>query len=418
MELEEICKEYFNDVKPKHMRRFNETTPEGNNITGYICHKPNKYLGSMLIMTVNGEETNQFIQSMPKIHYFEDSRDISEHSLSLCYEKLDGTCLIIYPLKNSKGETIEVVPKTRGRPVADKHFRELLQHVDQKPIQKYYKKNDGILIFEMYGILNQHEIIHYDTGIDIRLIAEYNDGVFEINPVTASIWGFRKPDLLFTLFKHGTDWMVKTKSKKFQVYLGNEIYTFPTNIDAVDGIQNLLEDLNKQYIEVNGIRAIEGVVINTRNINDHPKWLKCKPRDIENEHRTVNGIPRSSITKEVLKYFDEYGSEVKEIYLKDKNHHTEYIHRMLSEEYNADLIKKSKNKIERVFIQIADSKTVPESIHKICEDLLDEYGDEGIRKCMQEFAKEYPFKKKEARMVYNTLEMKFKKKGLDLKGKN
>ena len=122
------------------------------------------------------------------------------------------------------------------------------------------------------------------------------------------------------------------------------------------------------------------------------------------------------ITKEVLKYFDEYGAEVKEIYLKDKNHHTEYLHRMLSEEYSDELIQKSKKKIERVFMQIWDAKEVPVSIHNICDELVEEYGNKGIKHCIRMFAQKYPQKKKQARMVYSTLEVVFNKKGLDLNG--
>lgn len=415
VDMEYICENYFEGrVKPKHLRAFEETTPEGNKITGYISVKPNKYLGSCLITNCNGEETNQFIQSMPKINYFEDERDISNEVISLCYEKLDGTCLILYPLKNKNGETIEIIPKTRGRAVADSHFITLFQKVDQKPIQDYYTENDGILIFEMHGILNQHEIIHYTVGIDIRLIAIFEDNKFNNNPIESEVYGFRKPDLVFKLTHQHPDWIVKSTSEKFKPYLHRNIWTFPTNIDAVIGIKKLLEDLNKEYVQYNGIRAIEGVVINTYNSEGYPKWLKCKPRDIENEHRSQNGIPRSSITKEVLKYFDEYGAEVKEIYLTDENHHTEYIHRMLSESYAPELIQKSKRKIERIFMQIWESKQVPESIHQITDELIEEYGDEGIQHCMRMFAQKYPMKKKDARMVYSTLEIKFNRKGLEL----
>ena len=415
VDMENICETYFDGhVKVKHLRGFNETTPEGNKISGYISVKPNKYLGSIIITNCNGEETNQFIQSMPKIHYFEDERDISQSSISFCYEKLDGTCLIVYPLKNKNGEIIEIVPKIRGRAVADSHFISLFKKVDQKPILDYYHDNDGILIFEMHGILNQHEIIHYNTGVDIKLIAIFHNDVFNNNPVEAGIYGFNKPDLVFKLMHQGSEWILKSCTDKFKPYLGRNIWAFPTNIDAVDGIQKLLEDLNKEYIKYNGIRAIEGVVINTHNEAGHPKWLKCKPRDIENEHRSQNGIPRSSITKEVLKYFDEYGADVQGIYLKDKNHHTEYIERMLSEEYNEEYIAKSRKKIERVFMQIWDSKQVPESIHKITDELIEEYGDKGIKHCMRMFAQKYPMKKKQARMVYSTLEIKFNRKGIDL----
>ena len=414
VDIEYICEEYFEGrVKPKHLRSFMETTPKGNIIQGYISVKPNKYLGSCLITTVNNEETNQFIQSMPKIHYFNDSRDISKNYVSYCYEKLDGTCLIIYPLKNKNGEIIEIVPKTRGRAVADQHFIELYNKVDRKPIENYYQNNDGILIFEMYGILNQHDIIHYTTGIDIRLIAVYDDegftnnvGVIGMN--TGSY--FKLPDLLFRLYYNNinNEWVIESRSYKFVNYFGRDRWVYPTNVDAVDGLKELLENLNKEYVAYNGINAVEGVVINTVNEEGYSKWLKCKPSSIENKHRSYNGIPRSSITKEVLKYFDEYGASVKEIYLKDNSHHTEYLHRMLSEEYNEEIIMKSKKKIERIFMQIWEAKQVPESIHNICEDLIVENPDTDVKDLMRIFSEKYPMKKKDASTVYNTLCIKLK----------
>ena len=418
-EKQEICDKYFNSTKPKHLRSFYETTPKGNTITGYINQKPNHLLGSMIILTVNDEPVEQFIQSMPKIHYYKDERDI-EHGQGnevKCYEKLDGSCLILYPLKNPDGEIIEIVAKTRGRPIADSHFNDLYHKIDQKPITDYYKEHDGILIFELHGILNQHEIIHYNTGIDIRLIAIYENAEFNNAPGIAKKYNFQLPDKIFELYDIGNSWYLKYTSEKYAAYKPDEFKHedkyYPTVTDAVLGIKHELEELNRRYVEVNGRLATEGVVINTCTKNGHLKWLKCKPRDIENKHRTVNGIPRTSITKEVLKYFDEYGSEVKEIYEKNPDHHTEYLHRQLSETYPPELIQKSKKKIERIFMQIWESKSVPEGISTICHDLFDKYSAEGISHCMRMFAQEYPMKKKDSRLVYGVLEKLFIKNGVE-----
>ena len=75
LEVEFACS-YFGDCKPKYLKRFSEKTPEGNFIEGWICKKSNRYLGSLFIDTLNGEKHEQFVQSMPKIKYFNDDRDI------------------------------------------------------------------------------------------------------------------------------------------------------------------------------------------------------------------------------------------------------------------------------------------------------------------------------------------------------
>lgn len=421
---EDICELFFNGLtKPKFLYEFDEVTPKGNRITGYINQKPNRYLGSMVILSVNGEAVEQFIQSMPKIHYHKDERDISKTGKSNCYEKLDGSCLIIYPLKNHNGDMIELVPKTRGRPVADPHFIELLDKVDKKPIYDYYAENDGNLIFELYGILNQHDIIHYTTGIDLAFIGAYENGEhitgygehingFTNNPRLAEIYGFKLPDKLCEIqyIEDKDYWIIHFTSNKYKGYLPYNPVKCESNTEAVKKLKEVLEKLNKDFYNINKRLATEGVVINTIRDDASKKWLKCKPREIEEKHRTVDGIPVRSIKKECYKYFDEYGSEVKEIYNTDPKHHTEYLKRMLKEEYNEELVNRSKNKIERVFMQVWESKEVPESIHNICQELYDEYHEEGISHCMRMFAEEYPMKKKkDARLVYSVLEKLFLK---------
>ncbi len=425
MEIEEVCS-YFGDCKPKHIRKFQEKTPNGNCIEGYICKKPNRYLGSLLITKTNGESYNQFIQSMPKIEYFNDNRDIdsSYSGGEVCaYEKLDGSCLIVYPLVDEHDNLIEIVPKTRGRAVADSNFLSLYDRCDKTPIYEYYmysrrygKPNRGVLFFEMYGILNQHDIIHYETGIDLVLIGCYTTKFFKSKALkNLCVYGFKQPDKIF-------EWdgkYIDITTEKYQWWFSHVGITWDDKKallpqDAVNLMEGFLDYLNAKFNEQNNRLATEGVVINCTDANGNQKYIKVKPRDIRNKHQSEKGVPRRDIIKEVYKYFDEYGSQVEEIYRKDPSHHTQYIWDMLSEEYDIMFIDKSHKKIERIFMQVWDAKQVPESIHKICDDLIDEYGEQGITHCMRMFAQKYPMKKNQARTVYQTLEIKFKKMGLEL----
>ena len=382
MKLKDVSEKYFNGkVSQRNLSRFTQTTPEGNVIEGYFSKEPNKYLGSFIITRVNDEPTNQFIQSMPKIHFYNNEEDICSSVISRCYEKLDGACLIVYPLKDKNGNIIEIIPKTRNRVVADKEFIDLFNKTDQNPINQYYAKNDGMLLFELYGTLNPH-LIQYDEDIDVRLIAVYEGSKFvPVNPI------FKKPDLVFTLEYDG-NWIIAVTSKKFKSYFDSDKYTYSTLRDAINGMYLLLIDLNDKHETKTGRKAIEGVVINTLNTEGHPKWIKVKP-NIGNKDYV---IMEDTIRKEVLKYFDDYGSEVLSIYNRDEGHHTEYIYRMLEEEFSRDVIEEYDSKIEDIFIETWNKK-VRKNIKTICDDMIDEYADRGIDFCMEMFVKKYPMKK-------------------------
>ena len=403
MKLKDVSEKYFNGkVSQRNLSRFTQTTPEGNVIEGYFSKEPNKYLGSFIITRVNDEPTNQFIQSMPKIHFYNNEEDICSSVISRCYEKLDGACLIVYPLKDKNGNIIEIIPKTRNRVVADKEFIDLFNKTDQNPINQYYAKNDGMLLFELYGTLNPH-LIQYDEDIDVRLIAVYEGSKFvPVNQI------FKKPDLVFTLEYDG-NWIIAVTSKKFKSYFDSDKYTYSTLRDAINGMYLLLIDLNDKHETKTGRKAIEGVVINTLNTEGHPKWIKVKP-NIGNKDYV---IMEDTIRKEVLKYFDDYGSEVLSIYNRDEGHHTEYIYRMLEEEFSRDVIEEYDSKIEDIFIETWNKK-VRKNIKTICDDMIDEYADRGIDFCMEMFVKEYPMKKGQYDEFRDLLEKQMLKYGFDV----
>ena len=124
-------------------------------------------------------------------------------------------------------------------------------------------------------------------------------------------------------------------------------------------------------------------------------------------------IMESSIKKEVLKYFDEYGSEVLTLYNNNENHHTEYIYQMLEEEFSRKVIDEYADKIEEIFMELWN-KRVHENINTISDDLIDEYANWGIDYCMNVFDKKYPMKRDESDKLYALLEEKMLKYGFDV----
>lgn len=428
---EKLCEKYFeNNIKPKHLRKFESKTPKGNLIEGYISKKPNKHLGSMVITHItekNGKsyDTEQFVQSFPKIHYWDERRyrlkEDDESIIYHCQEKLDGTCLIIYSLNDENGNSIELVPKTRGKAVADEHVLEMFKLVDKKAIEEFYKDNlhnNDTLMFELYGILNRHDIPHMETYIDIRLIGAYVDETF-LNYISlkcnAELENFQTPDTIFTIEKYPFENSFSIKwcglNQKLKNYEISTEDTFPTLYDAVQEIKSLLEKINKQYIKQNNRRAIEGVVINGEHFKSGQMYLKIKPKDIEIEAKNLDSVPRRFILKEIQKYFDEYGSEVHEIYQKDETHYIDYVNRQLSEEFSYEQIHdpRTRRRIKKVFMEVWDSKIPPVSLQNICEELVRQNPDATVQELLKIFAKTYPSKKKDSRFVYQILSAMFKK---------
>lgn len=427
---EKFCEKYFeNNVKPKHLSRFKTKTPKGNIIEGYISRKPNKHLGSLVITHIteksgNDYDCEQFVQSFPKIHYWDRRHHLKEDEESIiyhCQEKLDGTCLIVYALKNELGEIIEIIPKTRGKAVADKHVLEMFSLVDKKAIEEFFmdiSHTNDTLMFELYGILNRHEIAHMDTYIDIRLIGAYIDETF-LNYIqikcNSDLDNFKTPDTVFTIEKYPYENSFSIKwcsiNQRLKNYEVSTKDTFPTLFDAIDGVKLLLLKLNEKYVKFNGRRVIEGVVINGIHSNGRQMYLKIKPKDIEIEAKTLDSVPRRFILKEIQKYFDEYGTQVREIYEIDETHYIKYVNHQLKEEFSYEQIEdpRTRRRIKKIFMEVLDSKIPPKSLQNICEEIYYENPDSSIQELLKIFAKKYPSKKKDSSHAYRILSVMMKR---------
>lgn len=426
----EFCEKYFeNIVKPKHLREFEAKTPGGNIIKGYISRKANKYLGSLVITHItekngNSYGTEQFVQSFPKIHYWDSRHKLKEDEDQIiyhCQEKLDGTCLIIYSLNDQNGNSIEIIPKSRSQAVADERILDMYKLIDKKAIEEFFSNpihfNDT-LMFELYGILNRHEIAHMDAYIDINLIGAYIDEEF-LNYISISCYSdldkFKKPDTIYTIEKYPLEntfsirWCDENqKLKNYKITCED---TFPTLYDAIDKIKHLLEEINKKYAEYNGRRVIEGIVINGIHFNNTQMYLKVKPRDIEIEAKQPDSVPRRFVLKEVQKYFDEFGSNVGDLYENDDTHYIKYVKQQLTEEFSYEQIEdpRTTRRIKSIFMDVWDSTIPPKSLQNISEELISENPDVNISDLMKIFARTYPSKKRHSRFVYNILDKQLKR---------
>ena len=404
MSINQIIETYFNNkVKKKDLYQFKQKTKKGNIIEGYICRKPNEYLGSMFIEKVNNEDNPQFIHSMPKIHYYSKKIEGIETEEIIFHEKLDGSCIIYYPLYQD-GEVIEVIPKTRNTVIADDFIFNLLKKAITYPIEKIVKEYDIVLMFELYGVLNQHEIYNPDAYCSLTLIGGYsiNTNQMYSNSMLDSFaekYNLKRPRHLITVHGFQGVYFITFISPYLQIYYRNDRTSMHTSLsEVIQKIKKILSQVNQESYNINGFALTEGVVANMQK--QIGGYLKVKPEEIELKHK---GIPTIEIKKEVRKYWDEYGSKIEAIYKQDKKHYLNYVKENLAEDFPIDIVEsnKTKKRIEKIFFTIWDAKTVPIGIQEIARTLCEENPELSLPEIMNIFSQQYPQKKNQARMVYS-----------------
>ena len=404
MKINHIIETYFdNKVKKKDLYQFKQKTKKGNIIEGYICRKPNEYLGSMFIEKVNNKDNPQFIHSMPKIHYYSKKIEGIETEEIIFHEKLDGSCIIYYPLYQD-GEVIEVIPKTRNTVIADDFIFNLLKKAITYPIEEIVKEYNIVLMFELYGVLNQHEIYNPDAYCSLTLIGGYsiNTNQMYSNSMLDSFaekYNLKRPSHLITVHGFQGVYFITFISPYLQIYYRNDRTSMYTSLsEVIQKIKKILSQVNQESYNINGFALTEGVVANMQK--QIGGYLKVKPEEIELKHK---GIPTIEIKKEVRKYWDEYGSKIEAIYKQDKKHYLNYVKENLAEDFPIDIVEsnKTKKRIEKIFFTIWDTKTVPIGIQEIARTLCEENPELSLPEIMNIFSQQYPQKKNQARMVYS-----------------
>lgn len=404
MSINHIIETYFNNkVKKKDLYQFKQKTKKGNIIEGYICRKPNEYLGSMFIEKVNNEDNPQFIHSMPKIHYYSKKLENIQIEKITFHEKLDGSCIIYYPLYQN-GKIIEVILKTRNTVIADDFIFNLLKKTITHPIEKIIKEYDTVLMFELYGVLNQHEIYNPDAYCSLTLIGGYsiNTNQMYSNSMLDSFaekYNLKRPRHLITVHGFRGVYFITFISPYLQIYYHNDRISVHTSLsEVIQEIKKILSQVNQESYNINGFVLTEGVVANMQK--QIGGYLKVKPEEIELKHK---GIPTIEIKKEVRKYWDEYGSKIETIYKQDKKHYLSYVKENLAEDFPIDIVEsnKTKKRIEKIFFTIWDAKTVPIGIQEIARTLCKENPELSLPEIMNIFSQQYPQKKNQARMVYS-----------------
>lgn len=408
--LEDISEAHFGGCKTKYLKEVDYTTPDGHDVKALICRKANRYLGSLFILSVDGVPTGQFVASMPKLHYLDNyhTLDLSKwDNIHFGYEKLDGTCVILYALLDGNGDVIEVVPKSRNMGVLDKNFQKLYDECDTKKYEDWIIGHPNYsLLFELYGMGNPHSIKHMDTYLDLCYLGAVNaNGLVRlgVNPY------FNKPPQLFTI-EQGVRTKVAVNRRGFIAEYGaygfdstDWYYNYDSVEDAINGIKEDLQRLNESYYKVNNRLALEGVVFHGTNPDGETIYIKVKPDAIEREHKSQNGIPRQYIMKEIMKYLDEYGSTAKQTFEENPEEIWDYLNRNLAEEFEPEWIEKSQSKMKRWFEKKLYPAATPEEIIEIGDKLMSEYPNRSVVDYMRLFGQQYPEQKKQGGKLHQYL---------------
>lgn len=363
----------------KNWMEFERITPLFNKIKGSICLQHNKFYGSLVIEEVNGETAYQTIHGMPKLDYYNGHNPLICNSSNhiFVYEKLDGSNLLLYPLKDTNGEVLEVVPKSRNTPVAHKSLLQLWKKIDQKEdIENYIKKTEDILIFELYGYENPHEI-KYTVPIDIGLLRGYDKYNKPLND------------------KQITE--IKQKLRIIRPILFRETISMEKSFK--DYYNHLIEVVNSHDSWIK-----EGIVLNGMSPEHRFRQLKLKRKEYYEKHKFYGGVPKVIIKKEVYKLFDTYTVNYENVE-EDIDKYINEVIVNLKEDVDERYVEKPSTikNIKNTIIQEVGKRSVNEDFKTLLTNLYNDNKDLEIQELMRIFGEKYPFLKNKSTKAYNTL---------------
>jgi hypothetical protein len=338
-----------------------------NTLSGFLCHRSNRFYGALLIATVNDEFHPQLIYCTPKLRYPFDKNGKytfpESHKVEV-YEKLDGTNILAYRYKvgDKEFKTFKIrlwpqVGDTKHGP-----FAALLREVANFDSIFRLMDESGLNVsFELYGAKNKH-LIEYEIPIDLCLLFGV-DSLGRIYPPSHLKWEGSRPGV-FTI--KGGDYADEYNTHR-------------------------AEDENKLKEVEGGYAGTEGRVWYMKTIDGKWSMFKCKPESIEKIHWAGGGLSNNVIRAtawNVLETEDEISYEAVKL--------------LLLEEFDEDKIIFAKNRINKIVEDINFEI-------KTREKIMEEYRALGVSieedkgTVMRHFSKLY--NKKLMQRVYTTIVM-------------
>jgi len=282
-------------VGPKHWQPFDEKSPGGVPMTGYVCLQESDYLGALALTAIGGKERFEIIPSMPKIHYpyVEDPREgtvkvvvpLPINVVDVRFTtKIDGTCIIFYALPDEDGNPLEIIPRTRLNPVLTASrwgdWPAMLKEVlpDRSGVERAVRDQKLVLCFELWGYRNPH-LVRYDTPLALSFHTA-------IRRSAGHLASFRT--LQDLAGRYGFDLVKSIRVEKPDAEALESAYR---------ALQQQMEARNQAAGE--GIFIEEGAVLMV-STRDTATYYKCKPPSIEEIHFTADQALGKDIIRQAL----------------------------------------------------------------------------------------------------------------------
>lgn len=285
-------------VNRKYWNEFDATTDGGNRIAGWLCREESERLGMLALTEVNGVERLEFIYSMPKIPYpYQQGNGnakivipVPQNAVDARFNiKLDGTCVIFYPLTDENGTVIEVVPRTRMQPVLTPSrwgdWPALLNDAmpDRTNLERAVREQNVILCFELWGYRNPH-LVKYDVPLALTLHT-----------------GIRH--------KHPVSWRILSNiAQRYDLALVDSIAVAELNSESLAQAYRTWQEEMERRNQAAGQDTFveEGAVLMISTPRTASYW-KCKPPSIEELHWAMGQALSREIILQALHKMRENG---------------------------------------------------------------------------------------------------------------
>lgn len=345
----------------------------GNILEGYIAVNKSNY-GSMVITSINGEETEQIIHTTPKINYPFDRNGkwiLPPVVYIEAYDKLDGTNIFMYTY-TYHGE-VYITYKTRLMPFVENSYFGNFYDMWVQMLRKYpnipelWEHNylDGYS-FELYGSLNKH-LIQYDTPLDTAMLFGMKGK--DIIPISSIIENKR----IGVPCVQSID--VAWKGSEYEI--------------AYKDAQSDME-LELEKIDEETYTGPEGEIWYAFNEIGKVQMFKCKPETIESIHWENSSplIHENSIRTTVYNAAEEGNIDY------------ESVSRLLLEEFTPTKVIQSEIKIKKIIGEVRADLEMRRSVRESIDSLGIDLRTAELPQVMRLIA--YHYEGKDMRVVYNT----------------